>query len=131
MAGSQGGGPPDGADNEAMRARLDKLSNALEARRDKPSSTGGGRAGNGSGGESGGAMAKGMRATSELVGGVLVGGFVGWQLDAWLGTKPWLLILFFLLGVIAGFWNVMRGAFAPTGGLPPEGRDDRSPDAGA
>jgi ATP synthase protein I len=76
-------------------------------------------------------MAKGMRATSELVGGVLVGGFIGWQLDRWLGTKPWLLILFFLLGVGAGFWNVMRGAFAPTGGAPPGDGDNKSPGAGA
>ena len=38
----------------------------------------------------------------------MVGGLIGWQLDVWLGTKPAFLIVFFMLGVAAGVWNVIR-----------------------
>ncbi|HKS84427.1 MAG TPA: AtpZ/AtpI family protein, partial [Pseudolabrys sp.] len=47
---------------------------------------------------------------TELVAGVLVGAAVGWLLDRWLGTSPWGLIVFFLLGFAAGVLNVMRAA---------------------
>ena len=127
MAGNEGDEAPRTPDDDAMRARLDQLSGALEARR-AASPKGEARGTGGSSGDTGGAMAKGLRAASELVAGILVGGFIGWQLDWWLGTKPWLSIVFFLLGVAAGFWNVMRVALAPTGGSPPN-RD--STDAGA
>jgi ATP synthase protein I len=104
---------PDGSEADALRDRLDKLSGALDARRPPPpaakGSTGGDRK------ESGGALAAGMRAASELVAGVLVGGFIGWQLDAWLGTRPWLLILFFGLGVAGAFWNLIRTALRTKG----------------
>ena len=104
---------PDGSEADALRARLDKLSGALDARRPPPpaerGATGGDRK------ESGGALAAGMRAASELVAGVLVGGFIGWQLDAWLGTRPWLLILFFGLGVAGAFWNLIRTALLTKG----------------
>jgi ATP synthase protein I len=42
------------------------------------------------------------------VAAIIVGALIGWQADAWLGTKPWLLVLFLGLGVAAGFWNVFR-----------------------
>jgi len=32
----------------------------------------------------------------------------GWLLDRWLGTKPWLMIVFFFLGAAAGIMNVYR-----------------------
>ena len=36
---------------------------------------------------------------------------IGWALDRWLGNeKPWLFILFFLLGAAAGILNVVRMA---------------------
>ena len=56
------------------------------------------------------AMARGLRLSSELVAGVLVGGGIGWLLDKWLGISPWGLILFLLLGFTAGVLNVMRAA---------------------
>jgi ATP synthase protein I len=55
-------------------------------------------------------MGRGMRIATELVAGVLVGSVLGWYLDQWLGTKPWLFILFFLLGTAAGMMNVIRQA---------------------
>lgn len=42
----------------------------------------------------------------HMVSGVLVGGVIGYFLDEWLGTGPWLKLVFFLFGVAAGFYNV-------------------------
>jgi ATP synthase protein I len=56
------------------------------------------------------AMAMGLRLSSELVAGVLVGAGLGWGFDRLLSTSPWGLIVFLLLGFIAGVMNVMRTA---------------------
>jgi len=53
-------------------------------------------------------MAYGMRMAVDLVAAVFVGGLIGWGLDWVLGSRPWLLLLFFLLGFAAGILNVMR-----------------------
>lgn len=53
-------------------------------------------------------MSNGMRAGAELVGAIMAGGLIGWGLDSWLGTKPFMLIIFLLLGVCTGFYNVWR-----------------------
>jgi ATP synthase protein I len=53
-------------------------------------------------------LAQGSRYALEIVAGTAVGGFLGWQLDRWLGTRPWLALLFLLLGLAAGFMNLMR-----------------------
>lgn len=50
----------------------------------------------------------GVRAGAELTGAILGGGFIGWALDRWLETSPWLLILMLFLGVCTGFFNVYR-----------------------
>jgi len=55
-------------------------------------------------------FARGMRLSAELVGGVVIGFILGWLLDRWLGTSPWGLIVFLLLGFAAGVLNVMRSA---------------------
>lgn len=49
-----------------------------------------------------------LRVGTELVAGVAVGAGMGWLLDYWLGTKPWLMIVFFILGSAAGMINVFR-----------------------
>lgn len=48
--------------------------------------------------------------SSHLVAGLLVGGGIGYLLDRWLGTAPWMLVLFFFLGAAAGMLNVYRVA---------------------
>lgn len=53
-------------------------------------------------------MAYGMRMAAELVSAVIVGGLIGYALDSWLGSKPWLFLLFFVLGFAAGVLNVLR-----------------------
>ena len=61
-------------------------------------------------GRDGSAMAHGLRLSSELVAGVLVGGAIGYALDYWLGIRPWGFIVFVLLGFVAGIVNLMRAA---------------------
>jgi ATP synthase protein I len=53
-------------------------------------------------------MAYGMRMAADLVVSVVVGGAIGWGLDWVLGSRPWLFLLFFLLGFAAGVLNVVR-----------------------
>jgi ATP synthase protein I len=95
-------------DDKALRARLDRLSGDLKARRGAsapvPTKDGGERSSDGFGS----AMSLGLRAASEFAAAVVVGGLIGWQIDRGLGTKPGFLIAFFLLGVAAGVWNVIR-----------------------
>lgn len=55
-------------------------------------------------------MALGLKMSTELVAAILVGGFIGWMLDYWLViTKPWLFLVFLILGFAAGVLNVVRG----------------------
>jgi ATP synthase protein I len=53
-------------------------------------------------------IAYGMRMAAELVAAVLVGSAIGYGLDRWLGSTPWLFLLFFVLGFVAGVVNVVR-----------------------
>jgi F0F1-type ATP synthase assembly protein I len=41
---------------------------------------------------------------------VVLGAWFGWLLDNWLGTRPWLFMVFFFLGLAAGILNVYRSA---------------------
>lgn len=51
-----------------------------------------------------------FRIASEFIAGPLVGGFLGWWLDKWLGTYPFLLLILFTFGLAAGFINVLKTA---------------------
>jgi ATP synthase protein I len=53
-------------------------------------------------------MGTGLRLSAELIAGVLGGLGIGWGLDRWLGTAPWFLLVFLLLGTAAGIYNVIR-----------------------
>lgn len=46
--------------------------------------------------------------TTYLVTGIAVGAGLGWMLDVWLNTKPWLFVVFFFLGAASGMLNVYR-----------------------
>jgi len=39
---------------------------------------------------------------------ILLGAWLGWTLDRWLGTSPWLFFLFLIFGFVAGSLNVYR-----------------------
>lgn len=43
-----------------------------------------------------------------IVAGILVGGVMGYFLDVWLGTSPWLLFAFLIFGLIAGIKNALH-----------------------
>ena len=51
-----------------------------------------------------------FKMSTELVAAVLVGSIIGFIFDTWFGTKPWLILTFFFVGVIAGVLNVIRSA---------------------
>jgi len=51
-----------------------------------------------------------FKMSTELVSAVLVGTIIGFILDNWFDTKPWLILLFFFLGVVAGILNVVKSA---------------------
>src|SRR5262249_12993829 len=94
------------AEEAALSARLQRLGERLAQH---GGSSRPGEAGSRSkGGPS--ALARGFRLSTELVAGVLVGAFIGWALDKWLGISPWGMIVFLLLGFAAGVINVMRAA---------------------
>lgn len=101
----------DRSEDAALRARLDKLSQSLDASEvsaEKPrpvEDTG-----------LAGAMNLGFRVLTEFIAGIGVGALIGWQLDKWLKTSPILLIVFLTLGTAAGFWNVYRIAAKPVAG---------------
>lgn len=56
------------------------------------------------------AKAVGIRVGIELLVGVAFGIGMGLLLDRWLGTRPWLMIVFMFLGTAAGIRNVIRTA---------------------
>ena len=59
------------------------------------------------------AMGIGVRVGVELVSALAVGLAMGWGLDWLLGTRPWMLALFVLLGGAAGVANVWRLMMPP------------------
>ena len=51
-----------------------------------------------------------FKMSTELVSAVAVGTIIGFILDKTFGTKPWLILTFFFIGVIAGIVNVFKSA---------------------
>ena len=51
-----------------------------------------------------------LKLSTEMVAAVLVGTIIGFILDSWFDSKPWLIIIFFFVGAAAGISNVVRSA---------------------
>ena len=51
-----------------------------------------------------------FKLSTDLVAHVAVGTIIGFILDNWFDTKPWLIIIFFFIGSVAGMLNVIRTA---------------------
>jgi ATP synthase protein I len=85
--------PPD-ARLESLDERLDKLQQAEAKRTAKRQPDANYQAG--------------QLVLSQLVGCPLGGGIVGWLLDRWFGTTPWLMLVMLFLGFAVGIWNVIR-----------------------
>ncbi|MCF8467547.1 MAG: AtpZ/AtpI family protein [Sneathiella sp.] len=92
---------PDPPSKEEFRARLDKAQHQQDKASWKRSDleverTGG--AGNA------------WRLSVEMVAALLVCGGFGWLLDKWLDTKPWLMLVFLIVGAGVGLYNVIKVA---------------------
>ena len=99
------------SDEAALSARLGSLEHRLsEVRGNRNIRTDQSEAGSGDGSARASAMALGFRLSSELVAGVLVGALMGWGFDRLLSTSPFGLIVFVLVGFVAGVLNVIRSA---------------------
>lgn len=74
-------------------------------------------------------MGRALRLSAELIGGIVVGSAIGWYLDGALGNKkPYLFILFFLLGAAAGMLNIIRTALREKTPPLPSVKDERDED---
>jgi len=51
-----------------------------------------------------------FKLSTELVAAVAVGTIIGFIFDQTFGTRPWFILIFFFVGVIAGITNVIRSA---------------------
>ena len=51
-----------------------------------------------------------FKISTELVSTVVVASIIGFILDSWFDTKPWLIIVFFVIGITAGIMNVVKSA---------------------
>jgi len=92
--------PPD-ARLESLDERLDRLQQAEAERDARKQPDAGNRAG--------------RLVVSQLVGSPIGGAIVGWLLDQWLGTAPWLLLSLMFIGFAGGFISVMRISGRSTG----------------
>jgi ATP synthase protein I len=102
-------------ENEGLRARLDKLSKALDAQQRNGLNSMGARPGQDASSPApmGNAMGLAFRVLSEFVAAVIIGAFIGWWIDRASGTTPAFLVVFLLMGAAAGIWNVYRIAIKP------------------
>ncbi|TVR97741.1 MAG: AtpZ/AtpI family protein [Rhodospirillales bacterium] len=116
--------PPPREDlGERLRRLREETAPAAERRADQPA-TGLGMA---------------FACGAHMVAGLAVGAGIGYVLDRWLGTSPWLFVVFFFLGAAAGILNTYRTAtgmgmalgYRPAEQGNEEGRPGATPAAGA
>ena len=105
--------PDKNASDSELRARLGSLKTAL-GRAEGDEKPGASRAGKD--GAMAGAVSSGFRAATDLAGGIIAGALIGILADRWLGTSPFLLIIFLVIGAIAGLRSVYRLGSRPTSG---------------
>lgn len=107
MAGAEkeSGRKTSGRDPEGIRGRLDTLEERIAAARVRHAPPPEPQA-------RGAALGQALRLSTELIAGVAVGGFIGWALDRFFGSAPFLMVVFLLLGATAGIFNVVKTAKA-------------------
>jgi ATP synthase protein I len=55
-------------------------------------------------------LGRAFRLGTEFIAAILVGAVVGYLLDQWLHTSPWIMLVMLLVGFAAGVLNVARAA---------------------
>lgn len=96
-------GPESRQDDLARRSR--ELEAKLAARRPARGEKDEGPGGGGAAG-----YGQALKLSSEFIAGIAVGAGLGWLIDTMAGTSPWGLVIFLLLGFVAGVLNVLRSA---------------------
>ena len=84
--------------NDQFKTRLKIAKNKVKSRKSSKSD------------ESVSGIGVAFKMSTELVSAVAVGTIIGFILDNWFGTKPWLILIFFFVGVVAGITNVVKSA---------------------
>ena len=84
--------------DDQFKTRLKIAKNKIKAKRSSKN------------GESSSGIGVAFKMSTELVSAVAVGTIIGFILDNWFGTKPWLILIFFFVGVAAGIINVVKTA---------------------
>ena len=92
----------DNNDRDALNALDSRLKNARAHAQDPLSQPSAEKA------KKGEALGLAFRVSVEIVSAVAIGVGAGWLLDSWLGTTPWLMVVFVVLGFAAGILNVYR-----------------------
>jgi ATP synthase protein I len=100
---SKGSGSPEDQDLARRLQSLDARLGEVSAKQETV------RAAERSSGDRSG-LGQAFRLSTEFMAGIIVGFGVGWAFDKALGTSPWGLIVFLLLGFGAAVVNVMRAA---------------------
>ncbi len=90
---------------ESLKKRLDNLESQLADKRGKTR-----RGGDKQASGRGSSYSKAVKLSSEFIAGVLTGALLGYLFDYFLGTNPWGMIVFLLLGFAAAVLNMMRAA---------------------
>ena len=94
--------PEDPSSLKDLDARLKQAQSRQRAAKERDKGSGGRAANSG--------LGLGVRIAFDMLAALVVGVVIGLLLDAWLGTRPWMFILFFFLGSAAGMLNVYRTA---------------------
>ena len=78
---------------ESLKQKLDKIQSSKTNHNDKNKETGAGF---------------GFKISTEIIAALVIGVCIGLLVDNYFNTKPFGLIIFFILGALAGFLNVYR-----------------------
>lgn len=75
-----------------------------------------------------GQLGRAVRLGSEFIAAILVGTVIGYLLDQWLNTRPWIMLVMLLVGFAAGILNVTRAVAEMNKAAPPPKDADLGPD---
>jgi ATP synthase protein I len=103
MAETDPAKPSDGPARDDFQARLAAARERRDGGRDTASAAAARNTGQ---------LGLGFRVAVDLLAGVAVGTGMGLALDRWLGTSPWFLLVFLILGFAAGMTNMLRSVRA-------------------